>query len=68
MSRELRQLDWAMEHQSQQEYAQRIIELIESWLDDTSGYDEWAWPIIMQDNEASRLSYRPRFGAKHAID
>jgi len=68
MNRELRQPDQAIEPRSQQEHAQRIIELIQSWLDDTSGYNEWAWPIITQDIEENRLSYRRRFEAKDATD
>lgn len=68
MNPDVPQTDQTTERPSQQEYAQRIIELIQSWLDDTSGYDEWAWPIIMQDIKENRLSYRPRFGAKHEID
>ena len=46
----------------QAEHVQRILQLVESWLDESDGYDEWAWPIIMQDIEENRLSDRRRFG------
>ena len=50
------------------EDARSIIELIQSWLGDESGYDKWAWPIIVRDIEENRLSYRRRFGATDATD
>mgnify|MGYP003383746759 CR=1 FL=1 len=43
-------------------HAQRLLQLVQGWLDESDGYDEWAWPIIMQDIEENRLSDRPRFG------
>lgn len=69
MNQKLHQPEMTKEPRSQhEEHAQRVAELIQSWLNDTSGYDEWAWPIIIRDIEENRLSYRPRFGDEHEID
>lgn len=37
------------------------ITLIESWLQDSSGYDEEVWPVLQAEIEANRLSRRTRF-------
>jgi excisionase family DNA binding protein len=43
------------------ERRRRLLRLIDEWLADESGYDEWAWPIAKQAIEDNRLSYRKRF-------
>lgn len=35
--------------------------LIESWLNDSSGYDEAVWPILQAEIEANRPARRARF-------
>ena len=40
---------------------QRAIQLVESWLSDTSGYDKRVWPRLRRAIEKNRLSYRKRF-------
>lgn len=37
--------------------------LIDSWLEDESGYDEVTWPELAKDLDAYRLSSRRLFGA-----
>jgi len=37
------------------------LRLLDSWLQDTSGYDERVWPIVKKSIEDNRTSYRPRF-------
>lgn len=68
MNQDQNQTNQTIELQHSTEQTQRIIQLVQSWLDDESGYDEWAWPIIMQNIEENRLSYRRRFGAENAAD
>lgn len=36
------------------------IALVESWLADTSGYDQRVWPKLARAIEHNRLSYRKR--------
>lgn len=36
-------------------------QLLKQWLEDTSGYDEQAWPEARRVLEANRLSVRRRF-------
>lgn len=38
-----------------------LIQLLNEWLEETSGYDEETWPALMEGIEASRLSHRNRF-------
>jgi hypothetical protein len=37
------------------------IHLLESWLNDASGYDEQVWPVLKEAIENDRLSHRKRF-------
>ena len=37
------------------------IQLLHEWLEDDSGYDERAWPLLKEAIEEDRLSYRKRF-------
>ncbi len=37
------------------------IRLLESWLNDASGYDEQVWPVLKEAIEEDRLSHRKRF-------
>ena len=39
---------------------QAAIRLVESWLNDTSGYDSQVWPQLSRDIEEHRLSDRKR--------
>lgn len=41
---------------------QAVLDLLNSWLEDSSGYDERAWPEIKKGLEASRTSSRALFG------
>ena len=41
---------------------QQVLDSFNSWLEDTSGYDERAWPEIKKGLEASRTSSRALFG------
>ena len=38
-----------------------ILEMIESWQADRSGYEERVWPDLVRQIEADRLSPRERF-------
>jgi len=40
---------------------QRVIQLLNSWLADESGYDEATWPKVKKALEENRLSRRRRF-------
>lgn len=40
---------------------QSVIQLLDEWTDDESGYDEAVWPIVKQTIEENRGSYRRRF-------
>ena len=46
---------------TQQAKNRAAIYLIQQWLDDESGYDQKAWPILKQTIEENRLSTRKRF-------
>jgi hypothetical protein len=37
------------------------IRLLESWLDEASGYDEQMWSVLKEAIEEDRLSLRKRF-------
>ena len=50
----------------------KVIELLDRWMKDESGYDEKNWPVIKQTIEDNRSSYRKRFnncveGVKSAV-
>ena len=40
---------------------ERFLAELRSWMEDESGYDERAWPIVKQAIEENRLSPRNRF-------
>jgi excisionase family DNA binding protein len=40
---------------------QSLIEKLNEWLADESGYDEEVWPIVKKTIEENRSSYRKRF-------
>ena len=46
---------------SQMKKNQKVIELLNEWLADESGYDEREWPAIKKLIEDNRMSYRKRF-------
>lgn len=37
-----------------------VIDLVNSWLADTSGYDKRIWPKLSRAIDRNRLSYRKR--------
>jgi hypothetical protein len=39
---------------------QAAIDLVDSWLADTSGYDKRVWPKLGRAIDRNRLSYRKR--------
>jgi hypothetical protein len=41
---------------------ERAVRLVESWLNDKSGYDERVWPQLSRDIEENRLTLRSRLG------
>jgi hypothetical protein len=45
---------------------QAAIDLVDSWLADTSGYDKRVWPKLARAIERNRLSYRRRLKAPKA--
>ncbi len=63
--------DWSVETPEQEVLAQALmaqrqknqaaIQLLQEWLADESGYDEYAWPIVKKAIEENRTSYRSRF-------
>lgn len=40
---------------------EEAIRLLQSWLDDASGYDEQVWPALKEAIDEHRLSHRQRF-------
>lgn len=40
---------------------EEAIRLLESWVNDASGYDEQVWPVLKEAIEEHRLSHRKRF-------
>ena len=40
---------------------ERFLAELRSWMEDESGYDERAWPIVKKALEENRLSPRNRF-------
>ena len=46
---------------AQRQKNQAAIQLLQEWLADESGYDEYAWPIVKKAIEENRTSYRSRF-------
>lgn len=46
---------------SQQEKNNAVIELLQGWMADESGYDEETWPVVKKALEENRLSYRGKF-------
>jgi hypothetical protein len=44
------------------ENREKAARLIESWMEDRSGYDARVWPGILQGIERNRLAGRSRFG------
>ena len=40
---------------------ERFLAELRSWMEDESGYDERAWPIVKKTIEENRLSPRNRF-------
>jgi excisionase family DNA binding protein len=47
--------------EEQKKRAARVIQLLEQWMADESGYDEEAWPIVKRLIEENRMSDRKRF-------
>lgn len=45
---------------TKEEKRQAAIALVNSWLADTSGYDQRAWPKLALAIDENRLSYRKR--------
>jgi hypothetical protein len=41
---------------------EKAARLVESWMEDPSGYDARVWPGVLQGIESSRLAGRSRFG------
>lgn len=52
-----------LEDEARKAKASALIELLDKWIADTSGYDEETWPALKEGIEASRLSDRKRFCA-----
>ena len=50
--------DWSAEESEQERRArgQRLIELLDEWMADESGYDEETWPLLKDALERNRLS------------
>jgi hypothetical protein len=44
-------------------HSKALIQLMNSWLNDDSGYDERTWPALKKAIEEDRLSSRKRFRA-----
>lgn len=38
-----------------------LLDLMEEWMSDESGYEERTWPELKKNIEANRMSYRKRF-------
>ncbi len=38
-----------------------LLDLMEEWMADESGYEERTWPELKNNIEANRMSYRKRF-------
>lgn len=49
---------------TQAEKRKKAMALIESWLADTSGYDQRVWPKLSRAIERNRLSYRKRLASR----
>ncbi len=47
---------------AQKQKNESVIELLDEWLADESGYDEQVWPTVKKLIEENRLSDRSRFG------
>ncbi len=45
------------------ENREKAARLVESWLEEKSGYDSQALPGILEGIERNRLASRPRFGS-----
>jgi hypothetical protein len=45
---------------------QAAIDLVDSWLGDTSGYDKRVWPKLSRAIERNRMSYRKRLKSQKA--
>jgi len=42
---------------------EKAARLVESWLEEKSGYDSRVWPGILEGIERNQLASRPRFGS-----
>jgi hypothetical protein len=51
----------ALDRDEQKLRNQRVIELLDAWLADQSGYDEKVWPQVKEALEENRLSHRRKF-------
>jgi hypothetical protein len=47
---------------AQKQKNESVIELLDEWLADESGYDERVWPTVKKLIEENRLSDGSRFG------
>lgn len=54
--------------QIKHEQGKALIQLVNSWLNDDSEYDERTWPTLKKAIEEDRLSSRKRFTASCIIE